>query len=207
VIRVVSTAYAPPPEARAKSLASTAGAHHVYIDAAEQDPPRSHFENFRGAVSLARPDDIIVCLDGDDWLMPGALARVQRAYDAGAEVTYGSYVFADGRPGHARAMTPDELAHPRRSPWVASHLKTFRAGLLERVPIRCFQQDGWWLEHARDMALMFALLEVADHPVYIPEILYVYNYATSTEHNATAEVLEAEREQAAYVRGMKPCST
>src|SRR5271166_5543145 len=79
----------------------------------------------------ALPADEIVCwLDGDDWLaVPGALAVVSRAHELGALVTYGQFVWPDGTPGFARAAGPQ----PRGGSWVATHLKTLRAGFIHRM--------------------------------------------------------------------------
>lgn len=198
MITAISTAYNPPLDARARCFASVpAFAEHVYIDAAEQDPPLSHFENLLEAAAELPDDAIVVSLDGDDWLTPGALERVQAEYDAGALVTYGSFKYADGRPGFARQLEGD----PRTSPWVTTHLKTFRAGLFRRIDPRHLQDaQGRWLEHARDLALMFPLLELAGPRAhFVPDVLYVYNSANSTEV-LHPETKEAELEAVRYVR-------
>jgi hypothetical protein len=212
---VVSTSYAPPVEARGKCIASVPrevaalplssdhawGVEHFYVDAAEQHPPLSHFENLIAGATLATDDEIIVSLDGDDWLLPGALERVQREHDAGALVTYGSFVFADGRPGFAAPANPATI---RRDPWTATHLKTFRAGLLRRIRREHLQDAaGRLLEHARDLALMFPLIEMAaERAHFIPDVLCVYNYVNSTEFRGDAAMLAAERAAVAYVRGL-----
>lgn len=208
---VVSTAFNPPAEAKARCLASvqsqTDPGKFIYYDAATQSPPRAHFENLLEAITNVSDDEPVVFLDGDDWLTPGALARVQHEYDELPRtlVTWGSFVYADGRPGFARDLTEKEHANVRTAPWVTTHLKTARAGLVKRIDPRHLKgPDGRWLEHARDLALMFPLLEMAgpQRTRFIPEILYVYNFANSTEHNGTPESLAAERADVAYVRGL-----
>jgi len=207
---VISTAYAPPRKAREKCLDSVAeqkgvGFEHIYIDAAEHPEHLSHFQNLVFNLASVADDEVVVSLDGDDWLLPGALARIQAEHDAGALVTYGNYRYADGRPGHCRAMLPEELAHPRQAPWLASHPKTFRAGLFRRINHADFQSVGMWLPHARDMALMFPLLEMAGSRAhFIPDVLYVYNFANSTEHNADAKTLAEERRFVDFVRSRPP---
>jgi len=198
---VVSTSYAPPADARGKCIASVIPSPHTYIDAAEQAPPLSHFENMLASTARADDDEVIVSLDGDDWLLPGALERVQREHDAGALVTYGSFVYADGRPGFAAPANPATI---RRDPWTATHLKTFRAGLLRRIQREHLQDArGVWLEHARDMALMFPLIEMAgERAKFIPDVLCVYNYVNSTEFRGDAAMLASERAAVAYVRGL-----
>lgn len=212
---VISTSYDPPADAKARCLASVpSDVDHRYVDAALQDPPLSHFENLLGILNMgagAPDDEVIVSLDGDDWLLdgdrvPGALARVQAEHDRGALVTYGSFQYADGRPGFARELTAAEWQAPRQAPWVTTHLKTFRAGLLRKIDPEHLRYQGRWLDHARDLALMFPLLEMCgpERARYIPEVLYVYNYANSTEFRGGAEVLAAEREQVRHVRSLPP---
>ena len=194
---VISTTGKPPPHARALCLHSVASqdvqARHVYIDT-ETEPPCldgfPHFPNLIRVIADLPDDEIIVSLDGDDWLTPGALAFVQSAHDAGALVTYGSFRYADGRAGFAAP-----LAGPvRQSPWVTTHLKTFRAGLFRRIKHTDLRNEDGWLEHARDMALMFPLVEMAgSRAVFIPEILMVYNAANSSEFRHGAPEIAVER--------------
>jgi hypothetical protein len=179
---------------------------HEYIDAGDQRPPEAHFANLIAVLADEPPDTVVVALDGDDWLArPDALVHVARAHAAGAWVTWGSFVFADGRPGFAADLPPG--ADLRRIPWVATHLKTFRAGLFHRInPAHLKGPDGRWLEHARDLALMFPCIEMAgpERCRFIPEPLYVYNEHASTEWNATPAVLAAQARDVAYVRGLPP---
>lgn len=211
MITVISTTYNPPADARRRCIDSVAKQitehEHIYIDAAEQPTPLSHFQNFFDVVRRLPPDRIVACVDGDDWLYSdSSLAHVERAHANGAVVTYGSFVYADGRPGFAREMTPTERENPRQHPWVATHLKTFRAGLLyDSDDDHAFQdEDGNWLTHARDMALMWYLFGCINPNAvhYIPETLYVYNYANSTEFHHTPETAAAERDAVRWVRGM-----
>jgi hypothetical protein len=213
MITVISTSFAPPADAKARCLASTheqtPPGKAIYIDAATQSPPRSHFENLLEATTGLPDNEVIVSLDGDDWLTPGALERVEREYHdhPATLVTWGSFVFADGRPGFARALTTAEWSCPRSAPWVTTHLKTFRAGLLRRINPNDLKDGHYdWLEHARDLALMYPLLEMAgpERARFIPDILCVYNFANSTEFNGGPTMLAAERAAVRYVRGLPP---
>ena len=59
---VVSTTYNPPPEARAKCVASVRDVDHYYIDAAEQTHPLSHFQNLITVLKDLNDDEVIVSL-------------------------------------------------------------------------------------------------------------------------------------------------
>ncbi len=206
MIHVISTTGNPPPHAKAKCLYSVASqsvlAMHHYLELPER-PPQGfpHFPALIRTVAELEDDDIVVSLDGDDWLAHGkVLARVQEEHDAGALVTYGSFIYADGRRGFAAPL----VGPIRKSPWVTTHLKTFRAGLFKRIPHAHLQTpDGLWLENARDQALMFPLVEAAgDRAHFIPDVLHVYNASNSDEFTKGAEFILAEREASAYLRGL-----
>ncbi len=208
MIHVISTTGNPPPDAKAKCIASVVGAQegvnvvHRYLE----PPPRTdgfpHFPALIEHITKLPDDAIVVSLDGDDWLLPGALERVQQAHDEGALVTYGSFRYADGRPGFAAPVQ----GPIRRAPWTATHLKTFRAGLFRRIKREHLQTpEGLWLEHARDMAIMFPMVEMAGpRAVFIPDVLYVYNAANSAEFRLGVPEIAAEREAAARLRALPP---
>ena len=182
---VISTGLHTPELARARCLRSVkeqvgVDVEHRVFDAELPDPasPWAHFQILSECLKSEAPDTIVVSLDLDDWLArPDALAIVQKHHDDGAWVTYGSYKHADGRPGHCEQLKGD----PRKVPWVTSHLKTFRAGLFQRITATDLRFDGDWLPHARDLALMFPMLEMAgrESSHFVPEVLVTYNYANA----------------------------
>jgi hypothetical protein len=214
---VISTGFAVPADARRKCIESVRSQFrpplgpaydHVYIDAAEHPGgPKAHFENLTEAVSKLPDDRIVACVDGDDWLgPPSALVTVARYFAAGAWVTYGSFQFADGRRG-----VPSDPYLPgediRRAPWKATHLKCFKAGLFKKIKHEHLKlPNGEWIPYARDLALMFPLLEMAGpkRTAHIPTLLYIYNWGNSTEFKGDAEFRRAEAECVKYVRGLPP---
>jgi hypothetical protein len=182
------------------------GVKHIYFDAAMQDPPKTHWENLIAAIEPLEPDTVVCSLDGDDWLLgEHALARVAAAHAEGAWVTWGSFVHADGRPGFAAPLTPGVPI--RQHPWVTTHLKTFRAGLFQRIAIADMQDAaGAWHYYARDMVLMFPCIEMAgpERCRFIPEVGYVYNFANSSEWSYLAKDRAEDAAAVAYVRGLRP---
>lgn len=205
-IHVFSTGFASPFKDRC--LASTAGYRHTYVDAAEQYTPRGATENLQ-IVRSFDPSDVVVLLDGDDWLLPGALEKIEAWYeDPDVWVTYGQYRnVARGTVGHCREYTPAEWWDLRRADWQASHPKTFRAWLFQAVPVERFQwPSGAWVEHARDLLTMFPILELAgpEHTRFNPEPLYAYNDAASFAANAGPDDFEHEIACVNYVRGQAP---
>lgn len=176
---------------------------HVVIDAAKQVVPMAAMYNLHNVISALAKNSVVVCVDLDDWLPHDrVLERVQQMHDAGAWVTYGSYQFADGRPGHVK---PYASTNYRGSSWLASHLKTFRAGLFHRITGDDLHYQGEWLHRCVDLATMFPVLEMAgDRVTCCGDVLYTYNFGESFEFAATPEQLREERRIERYVRTRKP---
>ncbi|MFI4978424.1 MAG: hypothetical protein ACHQC8_07120, partial [Solirubrobacterales bacterium] len=178
---------------------------HVYVEASEQSEPRpSKTENFYRAVHALDPSDVVVCLDGDDWLAhERVLEKVRELHAAGAWLTYGSFRYADGRPGFARAYP---RSRPRGLPWLATHLKTFRAGLFQRIKEEDFKTTGGEWLFVTDMAMMLPMLEMAgpSRSVFCSDVLYVYNSATSNQESGSYDDRIKELEHARRIRLKTP---
>jgi hypothetical protein len=91
---------------------------------------------------------------------------------------------SDGKRGIAAPYSHDE--NVRTSPWRATHLKTARAGLLQRLdePTELPGPHPW------DMFIMMPCIEMAGHDrsIFIPDVLYVYNESNSWEHQHPQQV-------------------
>jgi hypothetical protein len=201
---VISTGYrAPTKELCIASVKAQLmeGDEHVYVEASEQNPPRGQMQNQYEAL-MALPDDVIaVMVDGDDELVPGALERVRVMHAAGAWVTYGSYRYADGRPGYIHRYVSG--ADYRIDTWSAGHLKTFRAGLVKLIRPEDVRKGDDWLPLAPDVALMMPMLELAgQHVAFCSEVLYVYHLETSFEWGANRQELEQEKACEMHVRSL-----
>lgn len=149
------------------------------------------------------PEEVIVWLDGDDWLATdSALDILARTYASPGEpwLSYGQFMMATGEVGFASPYAPGE--NPRRTHWRATHLKTFRAGLVHKLePKLLHKPDGSWCDLAIDKAVMYPLLDLAgERHAFISQILYVYNakaswWACQPEHERQKELNEVYRMQ------------
>ncbi len=129
------------------------------------------------------PDDVVVCVDGYDWLdCPDALSHVNRLYaEHDCWVTYGQFRDADGARGFCEPFASAEDFRTLRWRFRTSHLLTFRAGVFHRLveqdpELSCLKDDkGEWLDGAAYAALTTPLLEIAgfDRVRYNDRILYV----------------------------------
>lgn len=143
----------------------------------------SPLDSFMLGVRLLAPkaNDVLVTVDGDDSLY-GADALAVVAYTYATKhclLTYRSFIRASdkvvfGSPYDTRVVMNNGF---RKAAWKASHLRTFKAGLLELLdPRELKDADGRFVKRAGDIALMHPLLEIAAHrSECIATPLYVYN--------------------------------
>jgi len=134
---------------------------------------------------LCDPKEIMVDLDGDDWLAnENVLARLNEVYsDPEVWVTYGQFVYYPCEtPGWA-AQVPDYIVERnefRDYSWVTTALRTFYAGLFQRIKREDLLFNGEFFPMAGDLAFMFPIVEMAGrHSRFIPDVLYVYNVTTT----------------------------
>lgn len=141
-------------------------------------------DNIDRAVRSCDPNDIIVLVDGDDFLVHRqVLTRLNTIYqDPNVWITWGQFVrYPQGGGGFCDAIPPEIVSANafRDYPFVSSHLRTFYAGLYQRVrPIDVQDCNGRFFTIAGDVAQMFAMMEMAgEHGKFVPEVLYEYNRA------------------------------
>lgn len=128
-------------------------------------------------------EDIIVTLDGDDWLhSPSVFEYLNLFYQKkNCWITYGSYVeYPNKNVGKFAKQIPNEVIFNntfRESPWTASHLRTFKFHLWNQIKRQdLLDSEGKFYRMTWDLAFMFPMLEMAgERSCYIDELLYVYN--------------------------------
>jgi hypothetical protein len=176
---------------------------HTYIEASEQVPARTKMQNLHDVIGRLAPDAVTVLVDGDDWLAHRrALARIALAHAEGAWATYGSFRNSDGSPGFARPYLPSE--DYRTSDWRATHPKSFRAGLFQKIAQQHLRFGGLWIDRADDPAFMYPILEMAgrDRVQFLRDCLYVYNEVAGWHRTASQAELRHQAEIMGYVRAL-----
>jgi len=131
-------------------------------------------------------NDIIMLLDGDDWLVndPNIFHKYNNIYRKGAEFTYGScYSLVDRIPLIAQPYPPEVKANKSyrkyKFAWNMpyTHLRTFKINLMG-IDLNNFKDaEGNWLRAGGDTSVFYTFLEQAnpDNVVCIPDIVYNYN--------------------------------
>ena len=143
--------------------------------------------NLYHAVHSCKSEEIVVVVDGDDFLAHPQVLNELNAYYANPDVwlTYGDFAeypsYAKGlerKVGEARPINLKILEERgiRRHAFVTSHLRTFYAGLFQQVKLQDFLHEGKFLAVGCDVASMLPMVELAgEHSYFIDDILYLYN--------------------------------
>lgn len=147
---------------------------------------------------FCKPTDIVVILDGDDWLAHDqVLSYINSVYADGTTwLTYGQFKwYPYGDIGFC-AEVPAEIVQAnafREHTWVFSHLRTFYAGLFHKIKFDDFLYQSRFFPMAPDLAIMYPMIEMArDHVTFIPEVLLEYNAANPlNEHRLSLNLQQA----------------
>ena len=161
------------------------------------------------AIHNCPKDAIIIILDGDDWLAhPLVLPYINEIYQKeDVWLTYGQFIYSTTHYlGYCLPLPSDMWPkYPiRKLTWVASHLRTFYAGLFQKIAREDLIYEGEFFPVCADLATMFPMLEMAgsDHVRYIDLILYVYN-DNDPSHRCDKR---AQDKMAEIIRSMPPYS-
>lgn len=142
-------------------------------------------QNTLRGIARADSTDIVVELNGDDWLPdPRVLTYLNRVYANGAVwMTYNSPRLSSGPAAPWARPVPKKVVASntfRDQPeWTSSHLHTFRKKLFDHLPMEVMidPDTGDYWECADDQALYLAMLELAGaHARHIYRVTCVYNY-------------------------------
>lgn len=145
--------------------------------------------NIYKAVWMCDPNEIVVALDGDDWLAHEfVLQKINAVYsDPDVWMTYGQYMSFPEGGGFGAQPLPQwviETRSFRHYDWVTTHLRTFYAGLFQKIKKEDLFYEDHFFPVTGDLGLMFPMLEMAGfHSRFIPDVLYIYNIATPLNDN------------------------
>jgi len=133
------------------------------------------------------PEDVVMLIDGDDWLLNDrAFEVIRAAYMEGAWMTYGCLVESEGAPTRF-GFYPRHIAKAsrfREHVWCATPPRTFYRFLLDELKDDDFTIEGKWPAMAGDVCVYTPIMELAaERAVGIKEPIYVYNVETpDSEH-------------------------
>lgn len=123
-------------------------------------------------------NDVIVEIDGDDWLPDSeTLNRIHKTYsNKNVWIANGSFKYSNGSPGFSsRQEITNNLRQIR---FTASHIRTWRAFLWRKIKVDDLKDDdGVYWKVTGDLSFMYPMLEMSgnEHYKFMEDINYVYN--------------------------------
>lgn len=138
-------------------------------------------ENLYNMIHSCEDDEIIVTLDGDDWLAnDNILSKLNDVYGSGdIWMTYGQYQNWPNSGIGISAQYPDNIIKSnsfREYKWCASHLRSFYTWLFKKIKKEDLMKDGKFFVMTYDLLVMYPLLEMSKfHSKFISDVLYMYN--------------------------------
>jgi hypothetical protein len=163
-------------------------------------------KNLDDLISTFEDEDIVVELDGDDFLLgDNVISEVKKIYkDKNVWLTNGSFMYSNGSNGFSSKAN---LSNIRESVFTFSHLRTWKSFLWKSIPKDYFKDlDGTYFKSAADVAYTIPLLELSgeEHYRFNSKILYVYNgfspYNDHKEGSATGGGVQEQLRCANIIR-------
>lgn len=154
--------------------------------------------NLYNMIHSCDDDEIILTLDGDDWLPNEHVLNTLFSHysDENVWMTYGQYQnYPDGGHGVAEQYPINTIQSNsfRTHRWGASHLRTFYAWLFKRIKKDDLYHNGKFLEMTWDLGMMFPMLEMSGmHSKYLSDILYVYNMSNPINDHKVNKALQQQ---------------
>lgn len=173
----------------------------------ENDCRMGSLANIYKAVHMCLPNEIVIDLDGDDYLAHNnVFQQINQAYQStGAWVIYSQYKTTKGKVGLCEKI-PEKVIKEnsfRKYKWVSSHVRTFYAKLFNAIKKEDLLFNGTFYQAGGDQAFMFAILEMAGkHIYYLDEILYLYN--VDNPLNDLKVNLKKAKEAETHISGKTP---
>jgi glycosyltransferase involved in cell wall biosynthesis len=178
----------------------------------------SAIENIIKGIKTGSDNDIIICIDGDDYLPKNdVFGYLNAVYTDNVWLTYGQYTSLSGKfenicqrldhintcdiIGNRVVLELDSRTYRQSKVWCTSHLRTFRKWLFDRIKKKDLRDAGGnYFRTGWDLAMMYPMIEMAGdkHIIFIDKIMYVYddmnnNYGSRAEENMkNAEYIQSK---------------
>lgn len=159
---------------------------------------RGALENLYTAIHSCADWEVVVLVDGDDWLaIDDALQRINTVYEKeDVWLTYGQFVeYPKKKIGFCNAIPEEVVTHNsfRKHGCPVSHLRTFYAWLFKKIKKEDLLHEGAFYTMTWDKAIMLPMLEMAGGRFkFIEDILYIYNFANPINDCRVNGPLQAE---------------
>lgn len=151
--------------------------------------------------------EIIITVDGDDWLADNeVLKKINQTYSSGEVwMTHGTLVEYPNGDINWSLPIPQELVATNmvRQCRFPSHLRTFYAWIFKKIALEDLLYEGKFFAMTGDMAIMLPILEMAgERHLFIHEPIYMYNMTNPISHGKVNAELQRSLDR--YIRSMPP---
>lgn len=176
----------------------------------------NYFENMH----YIEDDDIVLHLDGDDWLIDeNVLENLNALYNTkDCWMTYGGMVAWDGEgytPTHPQNSLYSDFVHThklyRNDWWRASHLRTYRGFLLKSIRDEDLKDltEHKYYNHASDLAFQYAYMEMCgqERIQAVDFHAYVYNQHPSVVNRTREREQSSNSKYEVEIRNRKKYKT
>jgi len=157
--------------------------------------------NVLKGISMCDDEDIVCRIDADDALCDlDALALLDVVYSqTNCEAAWSAHRWGLSDKNISAAMP--EGADPYKTPWVSSHLKTFRKRLINGIPYENFtNMNGELVRRAGDQAIYLPVLHNTNKRLFVQRALY--SYTIDEQGGAVYQTADAkfQKDEADFVR-------
>lgn len=152
-------------------------------------------------------DEIVVTIDGDDWLPDDeVLKRLNEAYSSGEVwLTHGNLIeYPSGSVSWCEPVPPEIIkSNSFRNFKCPSHLRTFESWLFKRIDLKDLLYKGDFFAMTWDMAMMYPMIEMAgERHLFMSQPNYVYNMVNPINDNKVNADLQNFLDK--YLRNKSP---
>jgi len=184
---------------------------HVCVELVSMKNKQSCTERLYRAIHSCKDEEIVVFLDGNDWLAhEKVLEYLNYCYeDFNTWMTYGNYVeYPSYKKRKASMLSHDDKHSYRQKIGGGSILPPLRSGyaaLFKKVELKDLLLEGKFIEASEEQLLFLPALEMAHHHCqHVPEILYITN--TNLQKGKEQEALQASLSYRRYIKSKAPYS-
>ena len=140
-------------------------------------PAFSKYKGFMEVKKISKPNDVIMVLDGDDYLIgDNVFSLINNTYNnSKCWFTYGSYVgkFSE----QVKDISNLKIKNYRKDKWYYGHPRSFKTFLLDFFNEKDFKyKDNTWLKKGTDTAFVYKCLELSgiEKIKFIKDKIYYY---------------------------------
>ena len=163
--------------------------------------------NLYRAIYSCNDSEIIVLVDGDDWLSREDVLKELNTTYSSADVwlTHGRFMEYRNKSSNWSLKIPEEIIKQNefRKYRLPSHLKTFYSWLFKKIRLEDLLYQEKFFPVTGDMAMMFPMFEMAgERHSYIDNVNYIYNDINSINDFKVNKDLQIKLDD--YVRSLPP---